>query len=162
MVNESKFDDVMEVNGRKDWSNDEFQEIDAYIKALYDAQSPKEKLDNVILGVCAEMENYLENENISEVKPVGYFLEAFMKAFKSFAGITQKRMAEHWDITAPNLRKYIKGDRSLGVELALKIATTFNTSAQLWLDVQSKNQLLEIEEYKDFKDRYAANKLFRA
>ena len=70
-----------------------------------------------------------------------------LDVYKKNGGISHERIAKHWDLSASNLRKYIKGERSFGLDLILKIAATSKTKPQLWLDILNKNQLLEIQMY---------------
>lgn len=157
MTTKSKFDDAIEANGRKNWTQKDFLETSSYIKELYDAQSPQEKLDNAVYAIRVGMEFYLE-EDISKIKTLGDFVAELLDVYKKFGRITHERIAKHWDLSASNLRKYIKGERSISIDLILKIAATSKTKPQLWLDVQNKNQLLEIQQ-KNYAEKYSLEKL---
>ncbi|OED34790.1 hypothetical protein AB832_06825 [Flavobacteriaceae bacterium (ex Bugula neritina AB1)] len=76
--------------------------------------------------------------------------------------ISKKALAEHWETTSANLSKYLKGERSLSVELALKIASTLNLPAQLLLDIEIKNELLEQGNKKDYEKEFSLDELIRA
>ena len=157
---------TVDVSPSREWSPEHFEKVKAQINALYEQQTPIEKLENKMYAIKSKMKDYLDKEDVSEIKTTGDFLQEYMSAFKKFGGITQKQLAEYWGISTSNLRKYVTGERSLNPTLIYKIATTFETSPKLWLDIQSKNQLfkklMEINEIESAEKKYSLEELIRA
>ena len=51
-------------------------------------------------------------------------------------GLTQKKLADHLECDIKVINRLINGKTSVSVELALKLAATFNTSPEFWLNSQ--------------------------
>lgn len=51
--------------------------------------------------------------------------------------LTQKELANHIDVDIKVINRLINDKTSVSTELALKLASTFNTSPQFWLNAQS-------------------------
>lgn len=146
---------------RKKWSKEELSKVQAFIKEHHDTLSPLEKLDNRFFAIKTEMTHYILAEEVTQPKTIGAFIKEYIKAAKELMGISQKRLGTYWGVSN-NLGKYLSGERGLNADLALKIAATFNVSPELLLDVQKKNQLLEIEQHLDYKTKYSLDNLLRA
>lgn len=144
------------------WTKEHSSNVQTFIKEHYDQTDPLEKLENRLFAIKLEMQDYLQNEAISEIKTVGKFIQEAITAFKELLSISKKALAEHWETTTANLSKYINKERGLNVELALKIASTLDIPAQLLLDIQIKNQLLELSNKKDYEKEFSLEELTRA
>ena len=96
-----------------------------------------------MFALSRKMEHYLRSEEDATIQTIGYFLQEYIAAFKEFRNITQKKLCEYWGISTSNLRKYVTGERPLNAVLMCKIAKTFDSSPELWLGIQSKNELLK-------------------
>jgi len=146
----------------KKWTKEHSRNVQAFIKQQYAQTDPLEKLENKLFAIKLQMQDYLQNEAITEIKTVGEFIQEAITVFKEVLNISKKALAEHWETTTANLSKYINKERGLNVELALKIASTFDIPAQLLLDVQIKNQLLELSNKKDYEKEFSLEELTRA
>jgi plasmid maintenance system antidote protein VapI len=147
---------------REVWTGEDFENIDSLLKQHY-AQTPSiEKLEHALFAIKLDMQDYLIAEEIIELKSVGTFVEEAIVACKQILNISKKTLAIYWETTSPNLSKYLKGERSLNAELALKIASTLDIPAQLLLDIQIKNQLLELSNKKDYEKEFSLKELIRA
>src|SRR5690606_32481498 len=98
------------------------------------------------------MEEYVQDENITldEVCTI----EDFVKDFLKVLGLKKGEFAKHIDIDDSNLNKYYRRDRRFNTVLALKFAHFFHTPADLWLKVQIKNELLELQREKEAEEKY--------
>ena len=105
------------------------------------------------------MESYLISEEILQIKPAGIFISEAILACKELLKITKKAIAKLWNTTTANLSKYLNGERSLSVELALKIGSTLNLPAALLLNIELKNELLIQKNKKDYKSEFALEQL---
>ena len=146
----------------KKWTKEHSKNVQAFIKQHYDQTPPVEKLEHRLFAIKLQMQDYLQNEAITEIKTVGTFIQEAIAAFKELLKISKKALAAHWETTTANLSKYLNKERNLNVELALKIASTLDVPAQLLLDIQIKNQLLEVGNKKDYEKEFSLEELIRA
>ncbi len=51
-------------------------------------------------------------------------------------GITQKKLADHIGVDIKVINRLVNGKTSVSPELALKLAASFNTTPQFWLNAQ--------------------------
>ena len=146
----------------KKWTKKHSQNVQDFIKQHYAQTDPLEKLENRLFAIKLQMQDYLQNEDITEIKTVGTFIQEAITAFKELLNISKKALAEHWETTTANLSKYLNKERGLNVELALKIASTLDVPAQLLLDIQIKNELLIVGTKKDYEKEFSLEELIRA
>lgn len=144
------------------WTKEHSKNVQAFIKEYYVQTNPVEQLEDRLFAIKLEMQDYLQDETIAELKTVGVFIQEAITVFKELLNISKKALAEHWETTTANLSKYLNKDRSLNAELALKIASTLDIPAQLLLDIQIKNQLLELSNKKDYEKEFSLEELIRA
>ena len=138
-----KLKKTTEVVEPKEWSKEYLDYVQEFIKVENEEESSIQKLKSKMFALSRKMKHYLRSEEVTEIQTTGDFLQKYMSAFKKFEGITQKQLAEYWGVSTSNLRKYVTGERPLSPTLIYKMATTFETSPKLWLDIQSKNQLFK-------------------
>ncbi len=100
----------------------------------------KDKIRYRLISVRLQMETYLREE-ISEQKSVGDFLKQCISAL----GVKNKEFADFIEIKESNLSSIIKGKRRVPPELAFTLGSLLNVPPNLWLGVQSKNELLKVE-----------------
>ena len=98
------------------------------------------------------MENYASEELIAEIIWPGYYLKQLLHLI----GITNKEFADFIGLQEPNLSSILNGRRKINTELAYKLGKTFDLDPNLWLVIQSKNELIEInrlesQKFKDFR-----------
>ena len=160
MENLHEFDGQIGSNERKEWTEEHFAKVQNFIKSHYDQLSPIEKLENRLYAIKTEMEHYLM-EDSKEVRSIGSFVKEAVNAFKKILKIPQKRFEELWGISG-NMGKYLKGERAISPELALKIACTLKITPKLLLDIQTKNELIKMDKYQGYKEKYSYDNLLRA
>jgi addiction module HigA family antidote len=64
------------------------------------------------------------------------------------AGHTVKDVAEHLGVTRTALSRVLNGHAAISAEMALRLAKTFNTDAQMWLSLQMQRDLWEASQKK--------------
>jgi antitoxin HigA-1 len=62
--------------------------------------------------------------------------EILNKEYLGPLGITQKKLADHIGVDIKVINRLVNGKTSVSPELALKLAESFNTSPQFWLNAQ--------------------------
>jgi len=62
--------------------------------------------------------------------------EILLEEFLTPLGITQKQLADHVGCDVKVINRIINNRTSVTAEMALKLANTFNTTPQFWLNAQ--------------------------
>jgi antitoxin HigA-1 len=77
------------------------------------------------------------DSTLSPIHPGEILLEDFMKPL----GITQYRLAKDIGVTPIRISQIVKGQRTISVDTALRLARYFGTSASVWLRLQVRYNL---------------------
>lgn len=133
-----------ELNEDEIWNEDKLDALKAIILTESRKQSPERKLRNELLAIKYQMQDYVEQEEDGEPKRILDFVKMYLKAMK----ITQRQLAEAFEVKATNLYKYLTGERKLNADLVLKLSAFSHTQPELWYHVQTKNELLELRKEK--------------
>ncbi len=62
--------------------------------------------------------------------------EILREEFLEPLSITQKKLAEHLDCDIKVINRLVNGKTSVSAEIALKLAATFDTTPEFWLNSQ--------------------------
>lgn len=137
-----KFSNEGGINGigeqRLDTNSADFKLLKEKISAIAQQRSPEEKLSNQLLGLRFRMMTYLSSKGTEEVVSVGIFLQEAVE----LTGTKHKDFAAYIGYKAPNISAIYKGRKKINIDLALKLASIFSIPALLWLQIQSKNEML--------------------
>ncbi len=120
---------------------EEFKELQRIILAQSKKQTKKQILENKLLSLRFQMESYLEKQT-DPIVEVGWFLKEFLKELK----IKNKVFAEYIEFQESNLSALFKGNRKINTDLALKLGKIFRVDPTLWINIQSKNELIRMRE----------------
>ena len=113
--------------------------------------TPEERMKYDLIALHIQMKSYISKDYDREYRSVGEFLKGYVKAI----GIKNKTFAQYIDIEESNLSAIIRGKRKINLNLALKLEHIFGVDADIWLRVQSKNELQKLkEERKDDYEKY--------
>jgi len=113
--------------------------------------TPEERMKYDLIALHIQMKFYISKDYDREYRSVGEFLKGYVKAI----GIKNKTFAQYIDIEESNLSAIIRGKRKINLNLALKLEHIFGVDADIWLRVQSKNELQKLkEERKDDYEKY--------
>ncbi len=77
------------------------------------------------------------NKTLSPIHPGEILSEEFMKPL----GLTQYRLAQDIGVPPMRISQIIRGERSITVDTALRLARYFGTSAAVWLRLQVRYDL---------------------
>lgn len=116
-------------------------------------QSDEDRIRIELLSLRFQMEGYMLGGENNEIIEVGYFLKEHLKAIK----VKNKHFANYLEVEESNLSSIIKGRRKITTDFALKLGQVFKLDPNLWLLIQSKNELKKLE--KGQKDRYGKYRL---
>lgn len=89
----------------------------------------------------------MKDETLSPIHPGEVLLEDFMKPL----GLSQYRLAHDIGVTPIRISQIIRGQRSITVNTAMRLARYFGTSASVWLRLQVRYDL-EVAE-RELSDR---------
>jgi len=79
---------------------------------------------------------------LSPIHPGEVLLEDFMKPH----GLSQYRLAKDIGVAPIRINQIIKGQRSISVDTALRLAQYFGTSAAVWLRLQIRYDLEAVQD----------------
>lgn len=125
-------------------NSESFKATRKMIEEISTAQSDERKIKTNIRSLRFQMEDYLNEENPSEIKTTGWFLNELIQSIQ----IKNKDFADYIGIQSSNLSALIKGTRRINIDLAFKLDSIFNINPALWLHIQNKNDLLQIKKGK--------------
>lgn len=100
------------------------------------------------------MSNYIEYNDTIAFHP-GYYIKEIVDE----SGLTQEDFAKRLDTTPKNLSLLIRGEQSLSIDIAMKLARMIGTSVSYWLNLQSSYDTL-ITEFKSDEELAIERKVF--
>lgn len=81
------------------------------------------------------------NKTAYSIHPGEILAEEFLKPLK----ITQYRLARDTGVSPRRINEIVKGTRAITADTALRLARFFGTTAQFWMNLQSKHDLVTSE-----------------
>jgi addiction module HigA family antidote len=124
-------------NGRFDTDSADFQILKAKILEEASKIPPKKRIEMTISGIRFQMERYLDDTGLQPPNDAPTLLSECIEAI----GVKKKDFASYVGMEDSNLSAMLKGRRRISAEFALKLEQIFDIPANLWLSVQSKNEL---------------------
>lgn len=121
------------------------------VEGIQDNRTPDQIRRNKMLSVLYRIEEYLQNQDLkhNDLCTIEYFVKEFLKIL----GLNKSQFAKYIDSDVSNLNKYYKGQRAFNTELAMKFGHFFHTPVDVWLKIQLKNDLLDLQ--KETADKYS-------
>jgi plasmid maintenance system antidote protein VapI len=134
------------------WSEEKMADVAAFAKHQNSKRSPERLRRNAMLAVHYRMEHYLLDDNITfeGIRTIENFVMDFLKVL----GIKKGVFAKYIELDVSNMNKYYRNDRRFSTDLALKFAHFFHTPADLWLKIQIKNELLQLQKEEKANEKY--------
>lgn len=132
------------------WNEEKRNALKDFIIVHSQKQSKERKLRNELLAIKYRIEDYIEAESISERLRVLDFVKLYLKTFN----VTQKKLADLFEMKDSNLHKYLIGERRLNASIVLKLSSFSHLNPEYWLRVQVKNELIEITKEKERSKDY--------
>jgi antitoxin HigA-1 len=77
------------------------------------------------------------NKTLPPIPPGEILLEEFMRPL----GISQNKLARDLDVPVARINDIIHAKRGISADTALRLATYFQTSAEFWLNLQTRYDL---------------------
>lgn len=102
------------------------------------------------------MTNYIEKGDKIVFHP-GYYIKEIIEE----TGLTQEDFAKRLDTTPKNLSLLIRGEQSLSIDIAMKLARMIGTSVDYWLNLQKTYDAL-LAEFKSEEELAEEREVFRS
>jgi antitoxin HigA-1 len=142
------------------WDDSKQDELKKFISFHSEKQTKERKLTNQLLSIQYKIEDYIRDE--SENEEILKLLD-FVKMYLKTLDITQKKLAELFEMKDSNLHKYLIGERKLNPKLILKLSHFSHTKPEYWIQIQVKNELIELKkENTDYYEKYDYRNLIEA
>ena len=142
------------------WNDDKQDELKQFVLLHSEKQTKERKLTNQLLSIQYQIEDYIRDENENE--EILKLLD-FVKMYLKTLDITQKKLAELFEMKDSNLYKYLIGERKLNPKLILKLSYFSHTKPEYWIQIQVKNELIELKkENTDYYEKYDYRNLIGA
>ena len=113
-------------------------------------QSDERKLQNELLSIQYQIEDYINNENAKDKQSVLDFVKKYLRALNT----TPRKMATLFEMRDSNLHKYLVGERRLNQDIIFKLSCFSHTKPEYWLRIQVKNDLFEKKKNKENIEKY--------
>lgn len=137
----NEIDDVIGDNYQRELTKKEHDLVRENRRVLYEARSKQDKINDILTGFRFSLKNYVEKEDLKEIILLGDFLNLLLQQINVKKGV----FAEFIEISPRNINKYFNGERKFSIEHALKLEKLFNINAEVILEVQLKNELIEMK-----------------
>jgi len=85
----------------------------------------------------------MANRKLQPIHPGEVLKQDFLEPLD----ITAYRLSKEIGITAQHIGRVIRGERGISGDMALRLARYFGTSAQLWMNLQSRYELDMAEDH---------------
>ncbi len=122
------------------WNEEKRKSLNEFILSVSEKQTKDRKIKNELLSIKFQIEDYIESNNPSVKLQLLDFVKLYLRTFN----ITQRKLADLFEMKDSNLYKYLKGERKLNPHLVLKLSSFSNISPEYWLRIEVKNELIEI------------------
>lgn len=139
-----------ELEVREIWNSNKLGKLSQFILSESQKQTQERKLRNELLAVQFQIEDYIEKDKIERNMRVLDFVKLYLKILK----ISQKELANIFEMKDTNLYKYLIGDRKLNNDLVLKLSSFSHTPPEVWYYIQTKNDLNELMKERDKIKKY--------
>lgn len=129
------------------WNEKRFEGLREFIIAESVFQSPEQQLEYQMLGLRFKIEHYIHDLliNVEGDGATDYHtIQDFVKMYLKLLGVTQKQLAELFEMKDSNLHKYLTGERRLSTDIAFKLASFTKTTPEHWLRLEIRNELKKL------------------
>jgi antitoxin HigA-1 len=129
------------------WNENRLKGLREFIIAESAKQSPEKTLEYKMLGIQYKIEHYI-HDLLIDVDGDGssdyLSIHDFVKMYLKLLNVTQKQLAELFEMKDSNLHKYLTGERKLSTDIAFKLASFTKTTPEHWLRLEIRNELKKL------------------
>lgn len=139
-----------ELKVNKIWNSDKNEKLSKFILSESQKQTTERKLRNELFSIQFKIEDYIEKDQIEKNMRILDFVKLYLRTLN----ITQKELANIFEMKDTNLYKYLIGERKLNNDLVFKLSSFSHTPPEVWYYIQTKNDLNELLKEKDTIKKY--------
>lgn len=132
------------------WDKEKSTSLSEFITVHSQQQTQERKLRNELLSIQYQIEDYIESDGVLDKLRI---LD-FVKMYLTTLNVTQKKLADLFEMKDSNLHKYLIGERKLNATLVLKLSSFSHLTPEHWLRIEVKNELIEIRKEKQKNKEY--------
>jgi addiction module HigA family antidote len=129
------------------WNEKRLKGLREFIIVESGKQSPEQQLEYQMLGIQYRIEHYI-HDLLIDVEGDGstdyLSIHDFVKMYLKLLNVTQKQLAELFEMKGSNLHKYLTGERKLNTDIAFKLASFTKTTPEHWLRLEIRNDLKKL------------------
>jgi len=134
-----EFDEEIGSQDKISLTKDDQELIKIHRKRILQDRSEEDRINDILMGFRFSLMNYLGTQDSTEIKLLGEFLKKVLDQLN----VKKGDFAEYIDISPKNISKYFSGERKFTIDHALKFEQLFRIPAEIFLEVQVKNELTE-------------------
>ncbi|MGB1242625.1 MAG: helix-turn-helix transcriptional regulator [Chitinophagales bacterium] len=127
--------------GSVDTNTEDFKALQHAIIEHAKKIPPAQRIKTQLYSLKLKMEAYLKKDKPEKILTLGYFL----KKMVAVLNIKHKQFAEYVGYQESNLSSVFNDKRKISTDLAIKFGEIFEVNPALFLHIQSKNELLNIQ-----------------
>jgi len=139
-----------EIKAGQIWNEPKMGDLKRFIEVHDSKRTKEQRLKVELLAIQYKLEDYLNSDGNSEELRVIDFVKMYLKVLN----ITQKRLAQLFEMQDSNLHKYLTGDRKLNASVVLKLSSFSHTNPEYWLRLEVKNELMQIKKEQAHNNSY--------
>jgi len=124
--------------GLVDQQSSDFKALQEAIQEYAANRSEKQHMEDQFLSIRFQMEAYLNDLNPNRLIEAGAFVEQFLAVIK----VKKKHFSKYVGVEESNFSAILKGRRKVNADLAIKLGHIFRLPSEIWLHIESKNELL--------------------
>jgi plasmid maintenance system antidote protein VapI len=134
-----EFDELIGSQDEIILSKQDIELIRSHRNKLLENRTEKDRINDVLTGLRFSLMKYLNNQDPDQIVRLGDYLEDLLNQLKIKKGV----FASYIEISPRNINKYFSGERKFTIDHALKFEQLFQLPAEIFLEVQLKNELIE-------------------
>lgn len=139
-----------EITKRQVWNPEKMKKVNAFILSESEKQTPERVLKNKLLSIQYQMQDYIEQERVEKEMRILDFVKLYLSQLE----ISQKELADCFEMKDSNLYKYLTGERKLNPDIVLKLSAFLHTQPEIWYRIQIKNELDALRKEKQKFEEY--------
>jgi plasmid maintenance system antidote protein VapI len=134
-----EFDELIGSQEEVKLSNPDIELIRSHRKKVLGDRTEKDRINDILTALRFSLMRYLNSQDSDKIVMLGDYLVDLLNQLNIKRGV----FAEYIEISPRNINKYFSGERKFTIDHALKLEQIFQIPAEIFLEVQVKNELIE-------------------
>ena len=137
-----EFDELIGSQEEVKLSNPDIELIRSHRKKVLEDRTEKDRINDILTALRFSLMRYLNSQDSDKIVMLGDYLVDLLNQLNIKRGV----FAEYIEISPRNINKYFSGERKFIIDHALKFEQLFQIPAEIFLEVQVKNELMEAKQ----------------